>query len=364
MEKFSLNDGPPTLRRQRGATLQDVARALQLSESTVSLAMSGKGRVSPQTRERVRQAARDLCFQPNPAGQQLAIGHRNETVALFALNLDLGVVTQKLQSLQNVFGRQGFSTPIYVCGHPEYGKTVDQAEVVRNLRLLRPRAIVCNNSGLDRQALDELSRFIDEGGTVVCYDDVAEIDCDQVVFDREHNTYVVMRHLLELGHRNIGFYLGAVDRLYPKTRLRGLQRALQEYKAPFLSQWLDLSNGEAYESAGVRLAQHFLAQKERPTAMCIVNDHAAAGFVAYLQRSGLQVPQDVSVVSHDNLPVAAMGTNVPLTSVSHPVETIAQEVARLLVERLNGEYRGASRTVEVRGELFVRESSAILSGNP
>ncbi|MBW3637737.1 MAG: LacI family transcriptional regulator [Armatimonadetes bacterium] len=360
MQTESLQSTQPKTRTQRGVTLQDVARAVQLSESTVSLVMSGKGRVAPQTRERVRQVARELSFQPNPAGQQLAIGHRNETVGLFALNLDLGVVTQKLQILQNLLGKKGFSTPIYVCGQPEYGGVVDQAELIRNLRLLRPRAIVCNDAGLEQPALDELQRFMDEGGTIVCYDTAIALDCDQVVFDREHNTYLATRHLLELGHRRIGFHLGVVGRAYPNARFAGFQRALNEYNAPLLSQWLDLPQAEAYESAGVRLAQQFLAEKERPTAMCIVNDYASVGFMAHLQRSGLKIPQDVSIVSHDDLPVAALGSHVTLTSASHPVETIANQVARLVGERLDGEYRGASRTVEVRGELSVRESSAPL----
>jgi LacI family transcriptional regulator len=346
----------------RAVTLQDVARAVQLSESTVSLVMSGKGRISPQTRERVRQVARQLCFQPNPAGQQLAIGHRSETVALFALTLDSGSATQKLQTLQNLLSERGFSTPLYVCGHPLQQGVVNQAELVRNLRLLRPRAIVCNDPGLEYSAIEELRRFIDEGGIVVSYDSTIALDCDQVIFDREHNTYMAMRHLLELGHRNIGFHLGILGRRYPKSRLAGLQRALQEYNAPFPAQWLDAPTNKAYEEAGVWLAQHFLAQKERPTAMCIVNDHTTVGFMAHVQRHGLRVPQDVSIVSHDDSLLASLGANVALTSVSQPAGAIAHQVARLVQERLSGEYTGPSRTVEVQGQLFVRESTAPLEG--
>jgi DNA-binding LacI/PurR family transcriptional regulator len=347
----------------RAVTLQDVARAVQLSECTVSQVMNGKGRISQQTRDRVRQVARELCFQPNPAGQQLAIGHRNETVALFAMTLDSEVATQKLQILQHLLSESGFSTPLYVCGHPRRSGSFNQAEVVRNLRLLRPRAIICNDPGLDQSTLEELRLFMDEGGTVVCYDNAVELDCDQVVFDREHNTYLAARHLLELGHRRIGFHLGVSGRRYPKTRLAGLQRALDEYNAPLQSQWLDVPDDNLHEGAGLRLAQRFLAQEERPTAMCIVNDHTAAAFLAYVLRSGLRVPQDVSIVSHDDLPLASLVTTVTLTSVSQPVEAIASQVARLLEERLNGEYKGASRTIEVRGELLVRESSAPLTCN-
>jgi DNA-binding LacI/PurR family transcriptional regulator len=99
-----------------------------------------------------------------------------------------------------------------------------------------------------------------------------------------------------------------------------------------------------------------MALEQRPSAMCIVNDHAASAFVNEVQRSGLTVPRDLSIVSHDDSPVARYSV-VPLTTVSHPVEAIARNVVNLLCSRLEGLYDGVPRRVIIKGQLMVRDSA-------
>jgi LacI family repressor for deo operon, udp, cdd, tsx, nupC, and nupG len=88
----------------------------------------------------------------------------------------------------------------------------------------------------------------------------------------------------------------------------------------------------------------------------VVNDYVALAFMVEMARHGVRVPEDVSLMGHDNQPVAAY-CPVPLTSVSQPVERIAHLVVELLEKRLGGE-RGAPKKMEVRGELFERQSVA------
>jgi DNA-binding LacI/PurR family transcriptional regulator len=116
-----------------------------------------------------------------------------------------------------------------------------------------------------------------------------------------------------------------------------------------------------YEEAGARLAEKFLKLKERPTAICIINDVTASTFVTQLHRAGVRVPQDVSVVGYDDTPAARYAL-VPLTTVSHPVEGIARPIIEMLLSRLDGSYNGAPRCVHVKGELIVRESTAAPPG--
>jgi LacI family transcriptional regulator len=132
---------------------------------------------------------------------------------------------------------------------------------------------------------------------------------------------------------------------------------LAEYNLTTNEDWIFGSYGnEEFEDDGVRMAAHFLNMKKRPTAVCIVNDYAAIAFIAELQRAGVRVPQDVSVVGHDDRPISRY-CNVPLTSVSHPVETIAQSVVDLLLERINGDSQAKCRTKIIQSELVVRDST-------
>jgi DNA-binding LacI/PurR family transcriptional regulator len=137
-------------------------------------------------------------------------------------------------------------------------------------------------------------------------------------------------------------------------RLQGFRRALAEFGVSSGEEWF--FQNASYEMGGAEMARRFLEMEDRPTGLCIVNDYVALAFLVEVMRAGLRVPEDVSVVSHDNQPVALF-CPVPLTSVSHPVEAIAQTVVEMLIERLEGS-DAPPRTVTIQGELVQRESVA------
>ncbi|HEX8833140.1 MAG TPA: substrate-binding domain-containing protein, partial [Abditibacteriaceae bacterium] len=112
-----------------------------------------------------------------------------------------------------------------------------------------------------------------------------------------------------------------------------------------------------YEEAGMQHAEHFLALKEKPTGVCIINDHAASAFINSVMRAGMQVPGDVSVVGHDDI-AAAKAAIVPLTTVRRPVERLSLALVETLCKRLNGDDQGPPRDQVIRGELIARESTA------
>lgn len=341
-------------------TLDDVARAAGVSRTTASESLNGKGRVAAATREAVRAAAERLGFQADPLARRLASGRCDSLIGLFALHLDLDVVSRKIQALQRLLSEQGYIAPIYAYGISVDEEVVDHELLLRNLRRQRPRAIVCSTWGLHDKTLNELRYFQEEGGTLVCYDAPIDLACDAVLFDREHNTYLAARHLLELGHRRLGFYGNSRrplpgKRRYP-DRFVGFKKALREFGLEVTPEWM--FTGDDCEAAGARLAEQYLSLPEQPTGMCIVNDHIAAAFITQMYRHGLRVPEDVSVVGHDNTPVACFGSIVPITTVSQPVETIAENVVRLLSTRMADTAPCAPRTVHVQGELILRESTA------
>lgn len=343
-------------------TLQHIADKMQLSLCTVSQALSGKGRVSAKTRERVCRVAQELGFEPNAMAQRLAHGGEDKSVALFALYLDLGVVTRKLQLLQRALHERGYNAPIHAFGDHVGSINVNQAELLRDLRRLRPKAIILNVDKLNDAAVGEMRQYIKKGGHVVTYDVPVDLACDKVLFDRSQNTYTAMRHLLDLGHREIGFYVGSWPVAGKNPRLAGLKNALAEFNAPLLQDWLDFSedaNNFEYQQdkdLGTQLAEYYLSLKRRPSAMCLVDDVMALSFINTVCAHGLRVPEDVSVIGHDDLPLIR---TFGLTTVSHPVKAIADGVIGLLMDRLEDGYDGPPRTCTVHGELRVRHSTAL-----
>jgi len=108
------------------------------------------------------------------------------------------------------------------------------------------------------------------------------------------------------------------------------------------------------------MVHQFLQMAERPTGLCIVNAYVALAFMVEVMHAGVRIPQDVSIVGHDDQPIAAY-CPVPLTSVSHPAREIAQAVVALLLDRLAGSQE-PPQTVVIRGELTMRGSVAASSG--
>lgn len=340
-------------------TIWDVARVAGVSKSTVSAALTGTGRVSAKTKDKVESAARELGFVPNPHAQRLLRKRDEQTIGFFSLDLDLGGRTRQLQIIQAALNDLGYDVPIYACGYRGRDNRERQMKLLNALLSQRPRAVVFNASGVIPEVLERLERHqIEEGGIVVCYSYDAPLGYafDQVILDPEERTYLGARALLELGHRDIGFF-NVGQRELDGRQKRGFERALAEFGAQSREEWLFGNEGVLrYEEEGVLLAQKFLALSQRPSAMLAWNDYAALAFVTELVRAGVKVPDELSVIGYGNSPIARHCI-VPLSTIAMSMDEVAAHVVELLTSRLDGGDFGPRR-VFVREELIQRDSSA------
>lgn len=344
---------------KKRTTIEDVAAAVGVTKSTVSLVLANKGKASEARREEIWRMARKMNYEPNPHAQRLVTGRSDNTVALFSLSLDLNVGTKKLQFLHSLLLSAGFEVPIYAAG--DRSQAQEQAQLMKMLRLQRPTAIVLNTNGVLPETVELLRRYRDEGGAVVCYDMPLDIDCDKVIFDRKENTYLAVKHLLDLGHREIALAepMSATDSM----RYAGFKQALADCGLEPRMDWMlgsEVQEGaelfsDAYEISGVIMARRFVELDPRPTAVCLLDDYTAVGFAAELERLGVRVPADVSIVSHDDSPIAQWGP-LQLTTAVHPVKDIATAAFDLLTRRLKFP-ETTTREVIVHGELIVRQSA-------
>lgn len=336
-------------------TIHDVARAVGLSTTTVSVALSGQGRLKETTRALVLREAEKLGYDANPMAQGLRRG-RSREIGLFSPQLDLGVSTLKTHAIGRLLNQKGYSVPISAYTNREYGVETVQEKLIAGIRRQRMRAVVCDTLNLHgEKALSQLRAYLEEGGQAVFFDWPIDLEADSVVFDREHNTYIATRHLLERGHRKVGLCMpNTID---PRaSRLSGFQRAMEEWGAEVRADWIvTVPYDLEAEREGESLAKWFLELREKPGAMCIVNDIVALTFAAILGRHGVRVPQDLSVVGHDNRALADIGP-LPLTSVTHPIAEIAESVVEMLDSRLTGRYEGPPRVHKILGHLVERTS--------
>jgi DNA-binding LacI/PurR family transcriptional regulator len=229
-----------------------------------------------------------------------------------------------------------------------------------------PQAILFPHTGLEPSVFSILEQYVEGGGILVCWTHARpvpgqqQLTADQVLYDTEEETYLQARHLIELGHRKLGLYPHSKD-IGITDRVLGFQRALLESNIELRWDWIEGDSG--YEYAGIKHAEHFLALRERPTGVCIINDNAAAAFVHAVMRAGLQVPRDVSVIGCDDMP-AARAAQVPLTTMHRPVKELSSTIVEMFCERLNGTIQGPPVLREVKTKLIMRNSTAAPSAAP
>ncbi len=361
MSANTENDGLSTLQSKRPPTLQDVADALKMHKSTVSVALSGKGTLSRETRHRIFHTAKQMGYVPNPIAQKLASGYRNPAVCVFGAGLDTGLGTEKLLLIQRILSKDSIEVPIYICAEPDSDGNPSQSAQLRQVCRQRPRAIICAGNVLDESVFVELEEYQRSGGFVVSYDTELPIQCDQVIFDREHNAYTAARYLLEKGHRKIGLGLSSkIDWLpdsphyFQTGRIRGFMKALDEFGAPINENWV--FQHATYERGGEELARMFIESEDRPTALAIVNDYVALTFMVTVMQHGVRIPHDLSIIGHDNQPISNY-TPVPMTSATQRTDEIATAVVNLLQARLNEDHF-APRKIYIKGTVVERDSVA------
>jgi LacI family transcriptional regulator len=171
--------------------------------------------------------------------------------------------------------------------------------------------------------------------------------------DDEAAAVAATRHLLELGHRRIGFIAGHPDHAAAAARQRGYERALREAgiePEPRLAE-----PGEFTFESGRRAAFRLLGGRRRPTAILASNDDMAAGAISAAHASGLELPRELSVAGFDDSPLAAM-LWPPLTTMRQPIAEMAGFATSLLLDHLRG-IAAAAPAAGVPGYQLVRRAS-------
>ncbi|NQX64498.1 GntR family transcriptional regulator [Paenibacillus alba] len=184
-----------------------------------------------------------------------------------------------------------------------------------------------------------------------------EMNCPSLIVDDEEGGFKAAQHLIELGHRRIaGFF--KTDDLQGVNRLKGFLRAHQQYQIPLLPELVihyttDEKGQKPYESAIDLITQ----QAERPTAFVCYNDELAIHLLEAVRTTGLQVPQDISLVGFDDSSLA-LATEVKLTTLTHPKTQLGTDAAELLIDMIENKRRNGSEAGKVyTPELIIREST-------
>jgi DNA-binding LacI/PurR family transcriptional regulator len=333
-------------------SIKDVARTVGVSTATVSRALRGLPRVSDSTRVRVLQAAAELDYVASPTAAGLASGH-TRAVGVVVPFVSRWFFASVVQGAEAPFRRAGYDLLLYnLAGDTEARQRVFQTHLLRK-RVDAVLVLALAPSEQEVASLARLNRPVAAVGATVP-------GWASVGIDDEDTARTAMRHLLQLGHRRIGYIGGSLeeqlDFAAPRARLAGYRAAMREAGAGLDPGWQTVSDFTV--RGGVAAMQRLLTgEHPMPTAVFAASDEMAIGAVHAARGLGLRVPEDVSVIGVDD---HEMAEYFDLTTVAQPVHEQGRLAAELLLEAMTAGAAAetAAPVVTMPTRLVVRGTTA------
>jgi Transcriptional regulators len=338
-------------------TIKDVALAAGVSVATASNALNGKKGVRETTRQKVQVVAERLRYMPNSMAKGLVTGSFGAIGIVLSGPAPFNVLTnqsmlQMIQAVASTVTQEGY---VVMLNMVDFDAESGLSSSLRSNKTCDGIILV------DTRSSDTLiQEFLQSIAVpaVVTMRTCPNAECPSISVDNHECGYIAAKHLIEHGHRDIA-YVGVLEGVRPaELRLEGCRDALRD-------NGLELNPafclpGDHYQDSGRTAAMQLLhLHGRRPTAVVAGNDLMALGVIEVLQREGVRVPEDVSIVGCDNIPNAHM-LRVPLTSVAIPFEYMGKLAAENLIARIrNPQVRAGN--VLLAPELRVRESVAVRS---
>lgn len=310
-------------------TLREVASAAGVSVATASKALNGQGRMTAQTRERIRETAQRLGFRPNSLAQSL-LRKRSFTVGLltndsygrFSLPLMAGVSDALVDAGVSVF----------LCNvedDPRLGQLHVEAMLDK-----RVDGIIATGKRIDRHLPIDLSNL----RIPVIYA-FTQPDPGSVAFvsDDAGGARLAVEHFCRLGRRRIAHVSGPASFAVVHSRAQAYRDVLVEHglpvAEPMLGAW---SEGWGHEAVA-KLFDGKANGAERPDAVFCGNDQIARGAIDALRERGIGVPDDIGVIGFDNWEIVAEATRPPLTSVDMNLSALGREAGLALLSLVGGQ---------------------------
>jgi LacI family xylobiose transport system transcriptional regulator len=327
-----------------GPTIDVIAREAGVSAPTVSKVINGRADVAPSTRLRVEAAIRQHGYR-----RPVRRGRRAPLLEVIFHELESEWALEIVRGVERVAGRHQLAVVLTEM----QGRRRPGAGWIEGALARRPMGVIAVFSDVDEAMREQLRS---RGIPFAVVDPAGEPlhDTPSIGATNWNGGLAATRHLLGLGHRRIGVIGGPAGVLCSRARVDGFRAAMDEAGVPIDPSIV--SHGAFQVDEGLATARRLLARRDRATAIITGNDLQALGVYQAAREARLHIPEDLSVVGFDDLPIAQW-VSPPLTTVRQPLMEMAEAAAELVLALARGEESPQTR-VELSTELVVRESTA------
>jgi DNA-binding LacI/PurR family transcriptional regulator len=327
-------DGP-----NKAANIRQVALLAGVSHMTVSRVINEHPSIASATRQRVLEAMRELNYRPNSVARALASRRTRRLGVIVDSVVEFGPGST-LRAIEDAAHDRG-----YTVSSIALDQSMTPHDAVESLAVIGIDALCLITPRTD--SID-LLREGSAGLPTLVVKPEPDDDLLTVSVDQRHGAELAMRHLIELGHREILHVAGPIDWLDARARQEAWRTQLEAIGAPVG----EVSVGDWTSDSGYAIGRGI---PEHVTAVFAANDRMALGLIHALTEAGVRVPQDVSVVGFDDVPDARHFLP-PLTTVRQDFRALGRLSVEVLLAELEGE--SVPQRALIEPELVVRHSTA------
>jgi LacI family transcriptional regulator len=337
------------MKSNKEVTIYDVAKALNISPSTVSRGLSDHPHIRKETVKKIKAAAGEMGYQRNKFASNLRQQQTN-TLGLIVPKLNSYFMSTVISGIEKVTNENGYG--LIISNSQE--SSLQEVTGIKTLFNSRVDGLMVSLA-FDTRDHRNFKLFLDKNIPVIFFDRVVECPgCMSVIIDNFKAGYEVTSHLISQGCRRIVYIGGNLLRNVYSERYNGYKKALQSAGLS-IDKSLTII-GDLTRKDGTDAARKILSMKPLPDGVFTANDTSAVGVTMELLKNGIRIPDDICIAGFNNEPVSEV-IQPNLTTVHYPAEEIGEIVASSMLNMLRKRHSNGMTKIVLNHKLIIRESS-------
>lgn len=337
------------MKKESNITIHDIAKALNVSGSTVSRALNDNSRISDKTKKAVLDMAKSLGYQPNALASNLRTSCTN-TIGVIIPRISRYFFSSAITGIEELARTKGYN--VIICQSND--KEAREADCVQTLFASRVDGVIASIA-INTINYDHYKTFTNRGIPLVFFDRVCdELETSQVVVDDFKGGFLATEHLISKGCKRIAHISGPQHLNIYINRSQGYLKALRKHNMN-IDEELIIESILTRED-GMSCAKRLLESTNPPDAIFAANDTSALSIILYAKENGIRIPEDLAIVGFSNEPFSEY-LNPSLTTIEQSGFDVGTKATELLLGFINNKTGNHQETIVLPVKLIERESS-------
>lgn len=331
-------------------TIKDIAKALNLSTSTVSRALRDSYEINPETKKIVLEYAKKVNYKPNPIALSLQ-GSNSKAIGVIIPVIANNFFAETINGIEEIAYKRGYHVVIFQTNESFEREVISVESAIAR----RVDGLLISLSG-ETTSVTHLKELQAKGLPLVMFDRVSEeIDTFKVVSDNFGGAYQATEHLIRTGKRVIAEITSLPWLSITQERLAGYRAALENNNIIFDESYIKYCGFEEYEAG--KAIDELMAKNPKPDALILGSDRLALSCLRAFKERKIKISKDLALIGFTNLNVADL-LEPPLSTVVQSAFEIGQTAVNLLIDLIEKKNKIFDyQTYKVKTTLYVRNSS-------